>query len=321
MKKMCLVFTLIISVLLCSCGVEKSGDKNDKQSPISKNNSYAKSVVATKVSKKTFLDFFPDKAFAQEVAKLFNKSYNDSITKTELENYNGGLEFTQNEIGSPKSLKGIGILKSLEYLGCSKNDVEEIPYEICNLQNLKVLNLTKAYCLKKLPNSLGKLKNLEYLTLGFTMVKQLPSSVVNLKSLKHLSISGSLLECLPSDFYKLKNLEYADFGDSVMHYLPESISKLKKLKYLRCRDSNYEKIPDNIGNASALEYIDFFNCHITKVPNSVRKLKKLKYFNVFDNKINNENYKNYLDKSVYECTNPTRNYNNLDKVRELYIKD
>lgn len=317
MKKMCFVVALIISVLLCSCGV----DKNSNQSTKSENNNSAKSVGGTKIGEKTFLDFFPDKAFAQEVANLFNKSYNDIITKSELENYNGGLEFTQNEIGSPKSLKGIGVLKNLEYFCCCKNDVEEIPDEICNLQNLKVLNLTKAYCLKKLPDNLGNLKNLEYLTLGFTMVKQMPSSVVNLKSLKHLSTSGSLLESLPKNFYKLKNLEYADFGDSVMHYLPKSITKLKKLKYLRCRDSNYEKIPENIGNMESLEYIDFFNCHITKVPNSIKNLKKLKYFNVFDNKINNENYKNYLDKSVYECRNSVADYNDLDKVRERYFKN
>lgn len=113
------------------------------------------------------------------------------------------------------------------------SNVSELPPEIGELRNLKVLNLIFNESLEeKIPIEIYRLKNLKQLLLTNNRLRNLPRGISALKKLKILRLDNNNLRCLPTDIVKLYNLEELRLGGNNLEMLPAGIERLKNLKIL-----------------------------------------------------------------------------------------
>ena len=99
--------------------------------------------------------------------------------------WNGGGK----EMDWKKQFKTISKLKKLEVLQLGPyNILKELPSEIGELINLKILNIsnTQTY---SLPNNIGSLQNLEELDISMTQISELPRGIYSLSKLKKLNLA------------------------------------------------------------------------------------------------------------------------------------
>lgn len=257
---------------------------------------------------KTFYNFFKDPYFAEQVAEAMGKNPANTITQEELANFTGKIEVFL----FPKSLDGIGYLKSITELSVAKCPVEEIPSEISNCKKLKRLDLLKAYDLKKLPESIGELTELEYLNLMLTQVDKLPVSIGNLTKLKYLYASSIPLTSLPENIGFCENLVVLDLHSTKITKIPDSVTGLKKLKSLDLGYTKITALPENIGELKELVRLDLFGLDLKRLPQSTKNLTKLEFLNVYNNYNLNEEYKSWFKKEVYQCKTDPESSKNWD---------
>lgn len=256
----------------------------------------------------TFEKAFPDFALASKIAETFGKEIYNETSKEELASIVGEFSIinywdeNNGEYYYCADLTGIGYLKGLTELGCYKNDITEIPAEIKELKNLKILNLTKAYNLKTIPPEIGELENLEILRLSLTSLEKLPKEIGNLKKLKSLEIGSTKLKELPEEIGLLTNLEYLYFSSSSakVESLPDSFCNLINLKNLDLSHLGLTELPDDIGALSNLETLNLFNNSLKILPKSMAKLINLQSINLYDNFELSESYKTFLPEKLWK---------------------
>jgi hypothetical protein len=118
-------------------------------------------------------------------------------------------------------LRKLRRLKILGFIGCGS--VEELPDEIGELKELRLLDLTGCRFLKRIPvNLIGRLKKLEELLIGdgsfegwdvvgCDSTEGMNASLTELNSLSHLAVLSLKIpkvECIPKDFVFPRLLEY-----------------------------------------------------------------------------------------------------------------
>jgi hypothetical protein len=118
-------------------------------------------------------------------------------------------------------LRKLQRLKILGFIGCGS--VEELPDEIGELKELRLLDLTGCRFLKRIPvNLIGRLKKLEELLIGdgsfegwdvvgCDSTEGMNASLTELNSLSHLAVLSLKIpkvECIPKDFVFPRLLEY-----------------------------------------------------------------------------------------------------------------
>jgi Leucine-rich repeat (LRR) protein len=166
-------------------------------------------------------------------------------------------------------LKGVSVLKNLEYLMVDYDHLDSLPVEVCRLKKLKYLSISSTG-LKDLPEAIGQLSSLESLYAGNAKegegnpIKQLPASFVQLKKLKVLDLHGDPLD------------------------MPPALEILKKMPALRSLDLSMiemTEVPESIGDLASLESLSFYYCGIQKLPVSISKLKNLKELDLHGNQI------------------------------------
>jgi Leucine-rich repeat (LRR) protein len=244
-------------------------------------------------------NIFPDPYFALEVASVLHKKVTDVVTYETLARYIGELDCGPSPL---KSIEGIHYLSGLTAFSCAKNDLKEIPAEFGQLINLESVNLLKAFNLETIPPEIGNLQNLQFLRLDLTNLKALPKEIGKLKNLKVLNISNTKIVSLPDEIGDLENLEFLDMHSNDISNIPESICNLAKLKALDIGHTKLESLPMDIGNLTELVRLDLFGCQLKTLPSSLKDLKQLRYFNVYDNFGLDERYKKWFSESVYTCT-------------------
>ncbi|XP_031123357.1 TMV resistance protein N-like [Ipomoea triloba] len=134
------------------------------------------------------------------------------------------------------SIQQLHGLTKLRLVDC--HNLVQLPGSLCELKNLKVVEVEKCPKLKSLPINMGNLSQLEKLHVHSTAILQLPSSIKRLLLLKMLELSSlkMLDQGLPQDFgCGLNSLEYLNLSENNFVHLPESISQLPSLKYLDIR--------------------------------------------------------------------------------------
>lgn len=104
----------------------------------------------------------------------------------------------------------------------------EIPEEIGDLSELRILIMAGGDLTGRIPETIGKLKHLEYLCLANNhLFGEIPASIGNLKNLSHLEIGYN----------------------KISGKLPESIGNLTRLKRLDISNTNVSgEIPKSFGN-------------------------------------------------------------------------
>ncbi|GKV53388.1 hypothetical protein SLEP1_g59919, partial [Rubroshorea leprosula] len=111
--------------------------------------------------------------------------------------------------------------------------MDTIPKEIGNLIHLRHINLNESK-IKGLPRSLCELHNLRYLNLeNCESLENLPDEVGNLINLTHINCSGSKIKGLPTSLCKLHNLQYLNLDNcKALENLPDEIGNLIELIHL-----------------------------------------------------------------------------------------
>jgi Leucine-rich repeat (LRR) protein len=116
----------------------------------------------------------------------------------------------------------IGTLYELIELNLADNlDLGKLPAGICNLRNLKKLDIR--YCgLTELPHDIGNLKSLESLQMWGNAFIELPSGITELTNLKELYLKNNKLTSMPYGMIKMDNLKYVDVQlNYLCNVLPE----------------------------------------------------------------------------------------------------
>ncbi|XP_072015688.1 E3 ubiquitin-protein ligase LRSAM1-like isoform X2 [Amphiura filiformis] len=135
-------------------------------------------------------------------------------------------------------------LMSIRVLDIHKNEITEIPEEICELCNLQVLNM-ESNKLKKLPKGLGRLQALQTLNVRGNSLKELPDSMCEMKSLRTLDIGNNKIKVLPGRLCEIRTLETINLDGKDMKYPPANTCLLGTesiMKFL-CSECNLEYTP------------------------------------------------------------------------------
>lgn len=145
-------------------------------------------------------------------------------------NYALGQEFTVKDVivydweevktANPDTIYGISFQKMKLY---------EVPSELINFKNLKLLNFSKNK-LSSIPKFIGELKYLEELNLTRNKLEYYPIELCANESIRILKLGQNLFQSIPNCIESLEKLEYLDVFDTPISSLPESIARLKKLK-------------------------------------------------------------------------------------------
>ncbi|KAJ0444046.1 putative TIR domain, P-loop containing nucleoside triphosphate hydrolase [Helianthus annuus] len=189
------------------------------------------------------------------------------------------LHLSRNNIEEiPSSIGNLNKLVSLDLSDCYNFNFKSLPGSICRLQHLRTLNLSCTR-IEELPKDLGQLECLEELNLSDTIVKHLPGSICMLKHLKTLILKFcTYLEKLPEDVGQLESLEILDLGFCFhLREIPNSICKLNCLKELRLEKcTGLKNLPEELGNLKCLQLLSVWGTGITQLPQSISSFKGLK---------------------------------------------
>lgn len=116
----------------------------------------------------------------------------------------------------------------------TKRKLTEIPIEIYQYKNLKLLNISKNR-LKALPLEINQFTNLEELNAGKNKMSICPIVICSMPSLKNLKLNDNPFQNLPECIQYLRNLETLDLFQTRVESFPESLVDLQNLKTLDVR--------------------------------------------------------------------------------------
>ncbi|KAL8188832.1 hypothetical protein R6Q57_029587 [Mikania cordata] len=159
----------------------------------------------------------------------------------------------------PRSVGGLGKLKTLKFFG---NDVNLFPSEFGNLVNLERLQVKISLPgLSGLP--LQKLKGLKELELSKAPPRPsafpLLADVMGLERLTKLSVCHFAIRYLPSEIGCLTCLEYLDLSHNKMKNLPAEITNLCALITLKVANNKLVEVPSKLSSLQRLEHLDLSN--------------------------------------------------------------
>jgi len=156
------------------------------------------------------------------------------------------------------SINILGVDYSINYttiLDLSWKGLKEIPDNVFELVNLKVLNLNHNK-LTEISLNINKLVNLESLGLNYNELTEI-NDVSSLVKLEILNVSYNKLIEIPIDINKLVNLEYLDLEYNKIKSIPYELCEMKKLVRVDF-NSNYICDDDSVKIFESLKVRDKF---------------------------------------------------------------
>jgi len=163
-------------------------------------------------------------------------------------------------------------------LDLSYNPFEELPPEIENLTQLKLLRLDGTK-ISSLPDTIANLHQLTKLWMGVNKnLTIFPEIITSIPSLTHLAFIFSGITSLPDSIGNLQQLQTLLLSSNKLTSLPDSIGTLSQLSVLILDTNPLTHLPENIGSLSQLTFLDISDTLITHLPESMSQLTKLKKF-------------------------------------------
>ncbi|XP_020877774.1 disease resistance protein RML1A [Arabidopsis lyrata subsp. lyrata] len=203
------------------------------------------------------------------------------------------------------------VATNIEVLRISETSIEEIPARICNLSQLRSLDISENKRLKSLPLSISKLRSLEKLKLSGcsvlesfppeicqtmsclrwfdldrTSIKELPENIGNLVALEVLQASRTVIRRAPRSIARLTRLQVLAIGNSLytpeglLHSLCPPLARFDDLRALSLSNMNMVEIPNSIGNLWNLLEIDLSGNSFEFIPASIKRLTRLNRLNL-----------------------------------------
>jgi internalin A len=174
--------------------------------------------------------------------------------------------------------------ESLEELDLSWNDLTEIPEEILDLTNLKILQLENNK-IQEIPSFLDRLNNLQEIQLHHNQIKDIPESITNIHNLYRLNLNNNQIRKIPESITNLTNLNYLNLSNNQIEEIPGKLVNLINLKALHLSNNQIQEIPDTFDNLINLEELYLSNNQIEKVPERITELTNLRVLALYDNQI------------------------------------
>jgi Leucine-rich repeat (LRR) protein len=164
----------------------------------------------------------------------------------------------------------LGQLTELRILRISFNKlIREIPATIGNLTKLEVLQITGNPLLKQIPEATGKLLNLKTLTLEQNNSLQLlPSAIGNLSSLYELRVwHNNSVDSIPRQIGQLHSMQRCTLAGSGNFFIPGDIGQCTSLRslFIRSMWGDALLLPGALGSLAALDTL-VLEGNIAKAP-------------------------------------------------------
>ena len=150
-------------------------------------------------------------------------------------------------------------LQNLTQVYLMKNQLDQIPNEICTITTLKLLDVSENV-LTSLPDDFGNLVQLHTFNAAHNKLPSLPESVSNLKNLAVLHLSNNLLSEFPPALYNEPVcLRLADFDASNNDIIDisDAIEKMTMLKSFEISNNKITELTQAIGRCIKLKQTDF----------------------------------------------------------------
>ncbi|ESQ41763.1 hypothetical protein EUTSA_v10012455mg [Eutrema salsugineum] len=197
------------------------------------------------------------------------------------------------------------VATNIEVLRISETSVEEIPARICNLSQVRSLDISGNKRLKSLPVSISELRSLEklklsgcsvlesfppeicqtmsclrWLDLDRTSIKELPENIGNLTALEVLQARGTAIKRVPWSIARLTRLQVLAIGNRFynpegLHSLCPHLSRFDELRALCLSNMNMIEIPSSVGNLWNLLELDLSGNNFDFLPPSIKRLTRL----------------------------------------------
>ncbi|MEI6102219.1 MAG: leucine-rich repeat domain-containing protein, partial [Eubacteriales bacterium] len=205
----------------------------------------AKQTEPTSNDPMAICNLFPDPYMAYDIAQIFNKKVNDTVTIDELASYSGELDCS---IGQLENITGIGYMTGITVFTCCKNNLTELPDEFGKLKNLTALHLQKAFGLEKVTPEIKNCVKLKEINFAMTSVEKVPAEIGQLKNLQTLDLNNTPLASIPPEIGGCSSLESLDVSGTAVASVPDSLCNLTGLKTLILSHTKIASLPENIGN-------------------------------------------------------------------------
>ncbi|WP_261884528.1 leucine-rich repeat-containing protein kinase family protein [Vibrio pomeroyi] len=170
-------------------------------------------------------------------------------------------------------LEILELADSLEILDLSGNQLSELPQQLTQLTNLRII-FASNNLFTHLPDVLGSLPKLEmvgfktnqiktvseeslpvqlrWLILTDNAIEVLPNSLGERPRLQKLALAGNQLRTLPESMENLSNLELVRLSANQLTEFPEFLIKLPKLAWLAFAGNPFCKHPSSLDNVPAV---------------------------------------------------------------------
>ena len=182
-----------------------------------------------------------------------------------------GLVNAPDEPHLPSSLAG---LHKLRQMFLNKNNLTEVPLQVCQLADLIGLNLGYNK-LTMLPPEICDLSLLQALNLGTNQLSELPPTIGRLTSLMVLDLYGNRIKRLPTEIGQLRALRRLYVDNNCLEEIPHQIGNLRNLLRLYVGQNQLTSIPHQIFQLVGLQELDLRNNKLHFLPQDEFELRGL----------------------------------------------
>jgi Leucine-rich repeat (LRR) protein len=190
-----------------------------------------------------------------------------------------GLVNAPDEPHLPSSLAG---LHKLRQMFLNKNNLTEVPLQVCQLADLIGLNLGYNK-ITMLPTEISDLSLLQALNLGTNQLSELPPTIGRLTSLMVLDLYGNRLRRLPAEIGQLRALRRLYVDNNCLEEVPTEIGNLRNLLRLYLGQNKLPNVPHQVFELAGLQELDLCNNQLHTLPQHDIDLRNLLWLGVSGN--------------------------------------
>ena len=169
-------------------------------------------------------------------------------------------------------------LKSLRFLYCEDNNIQQLPEKFVHMFRLKELRICRNK-ISDLPERIGKCIGLEVLELELNRLVKLPQSITLCKNLRRLTLQFNNIRRLPVGFDQLVSLQHLDLCRNKLKKIPLDFARMPSLRNLYLSSNRIKTIDESFGQGalrSSLEKLWLQANRIVELPLSFQHLTALK---------------------------------------------
>ncbi|CAI5465953.1 unnamed protein product [Closterium sp. Yama58-4] len=210
-------------------------------------------------------------------------NYNQTILLPDLPTLPNLKKLTLNLVNVEGGKSLTSALPRLQHLELVlAEDTEQLAFPLASLPQLRILEISRAGNIEKLPGSIGAdLKQLRHLQIeNAPELNELPELISQLRHLTSLDVHAPKLASLPTSIGALSRLkELAIFDCTALESLPASFTQLACLNKLNLGNTGIRSLPGNFAQLTRLKSLDLYRCaRLESLPEDFSELEMLQFF-------------------------------------------